>query len=75
MNLDPSSSSSTPAPAGSKKGRVSTYVAGQELEDAEAAGEELEIIWPFRGNNAWTNWKAIEAIWSVPELSSSPNAF
>lgn len=33
------------------------------MEKAEAAEEQLQIIWPFR--DGWTDWKAIEALWFV----------
>lgn len=58
MDLDPSSSTPT-----LKKLRLSHYIVGQELDDAEKAGEQLDIIWPFKGANGWTDWRAIEALW------------
>lgn len=58
-------------PSEPKKSKLPTYVAGKELDDAEMAGEALDILWPFRGAGAWSNWKAIETLWSVPITRSS----
>ncbi|CDZ97182.1 Actin and related proteins [Phaffia rhodozyma] len=65
---DQASTSTTPAP-GSKPPAV-VYLIGSDLEKAEAAGEELEIIWPFR--DGWTDWKSIEALWKYALYQSGP---
>ena len=50
-------------PSSSKKAKVSSYLVGKDLEDALAAGEELEVTWPMRGKDAWSDWRSIEALW------------
>ena len=50
-------------PSSSKKARVSSYLVGKDLEDAEKAGEALEISWPLRGPDGWNDWRSIEALW------------
>lgn len=52
-----------PGPSQSKKARVSSYLVGKDLDDAEKAGEALEISWPLRGEDGWNDWRSIEALW------------
>lgn len=40
------------------------YLVGTALDDAEKAGEELDIFWPFKAGGI-QDWTQAEAIWSV----------
>lgn len=56
-------SSSTPSPNSPPKGlRPSNYLVGQQLDDALAAGEELEVWWPFEDGKIG-DWVQAEALW------------
>ncbi|KAL7409907.1 actin-domain-containing protein [Mrakia frigida] len=59
-------------PSSSKKAKVSSYLVGKDLEDALAAGEELEVTWPLRGKDAWSDWRSIEALWKHTLYSIGP---
>lgn len=42
--------------------RPSNYLVGQQLDDAIAAGDELEIWWPFEDGKIG-DWVQAEALW------------
>jgi actin-related protein 9 len=41
---------------------INDYVVGKQLNDLLAAGEDLEIVWPF-ANGEVSDWVAAEALW------------
>ncbi|KZV96384.1 actin-related protein [Exidia glandulosa HHB12029] len=49
--------SSTP-----RSGNASEYIVGKQLDDLLAAGEDLDIVWPF-ANGGVSDWAAAEALW------------
>ncbi|KAG8895808.1 hypothetical protein FRB99_000346 [Tulasnella sp. 403] len=56
---DPSASSSLPLPKGL---RPSNYLVGHLLDEAIAAGEDVELWWPF-DNGSVKDWTQAEALW------------
>ena len=48
--------------------RVSDFLVGPALDEAEAAGESLEIFWPFEDAQIGL-WPQAEAIWCVRLVS------
>ncbi|KAH7105895.1 actin-like ATPase domain-containing protein [Auriculariales sp. MPI-PUGE-AT-0066] len=45
-----------------KQRSVSEYIVGKQLDDLLAAGEDLQIVWPF-ANGEVSDWAAAEALW------------
>lgn len=43
--------------------KVSEYLVGTGLDEAIAAGENLEIYWPLEEGNDILSWPQVEAIW------------
>jgi actin-related protein 9 len=41
---------------------VSDYIVGGQLDELLAAGEDIEISWPFASGEP-QNWAAVEALW------------
>lgn len=56
------SGSSKPAAAKAKSAAAPVLV-GPELDRALDRGDDLEVSWPFRGPDAWSDWRGIEALW------------
>lgn len=48
--------------AGAAKAKATSYLVGPALDEAEAAGEDLEIYWPFEDSHI-SQWAQAEAIW------------
>lgn len=44
------------------RSKASDFLVGAALDEAEAAGEDLEIFWPFDDSQI-TLWPQAEAIW------------
>ena len=42
--------------------RATKYLVGAALDDAEAAGESLDIFWPFAYDSV-RDWVQAEALW------------
>jgi len=43
---------------------LNEYIVGKQLDDLLAAGEDLEIVWPFADGEV-SDWTAAEALWLV----------
>ena len=43
--------------------KASEYLVGAQLDEAIAAGENLEIYWPLDEGNDIHNWSQVEALW------------
>jgi actin-related protein 9 len=43
--------------------KVSEYLVGTSLDEAIAAGENLEIYWPLEEGNDIPSWPQAEALW------------
>lgn len=41
---------------------VNDYIVGKQLDEMLAAGEDLEIVWPFKDGFV-SDWTAAEALW------------
>jgi actin-related protein 9 len=57
MQVDAGPSSGVPL-------KLSRYLVGAALDDAEQAGEELDVFWPFKAGGI-QDWAQAEAIWFV----------
>jgi hypothetical protein len=52
-------------PAGKAKPPAAVVLVGPELDRALDRGDDVEVSWPFRGPDAWSDWRGIEALWCV----------
>ena len=43
--------------------KVSEYLVGIQLDEAIAAGDNLEIYWPLDEGNDIRSWSQVEALW------------
>lgn len=48
----------------------SDYLVGAALDEADAAGDSLDIFWPFADAHI-TSWAQVEAIWCALRTPSS----
>ncbi len=51
--------------------RATKYLVGAALDDAEAAGEALDIFWPFAYDSI-RDWVQGEALWCVKMIPPGP---
>lgn len=58
--------SSLSKPASKAKSPAAAVLVGPELDRALDRGEDVEVSWPFRGPEAWSDWRGIEALWCAP---------
>ena len=64
MNGTPQASTSA-ATLTPENAKVNDYLVGTHLDEAIAAGHEVDVFWPFADGDI-NDWTQAEAVWCVP---------